>query len=124
MSSSEEVILDNLLPEFQKGLKLQDLKPYLKFACSLTDEECARLTESDISDGEAVQRLTALLKQKGSHCCARILLNALKQSINSPISSSKCSHMELIGKMERELNSTEKFKTSNGPYHLEEEGMQ
>ena len=126
MSSSEEVILDKLLPDFQKELDVHKLKPYLKLSCSLTDEECVHLTENgSFTEEETARRLTSILKQKGSHCCARIMLNALRQSVEfnkSPVSSSIYGHLELIRKLEWELNSTTKSTMGNGAYLTQGQG--
>lgn len=115
MPSTEEDILLQLLPQIKGKLDYKLLKPHLKLSCSLTDEECQLLFEcsqSTSGSNGAHVMLVELLRQKGPHCCARMLLNALKQSQKNSHSKSS-HHSEVIALLQAELKST-----SMRPQHL------
>ena len=117
MPSTEEDILLLLLPQLQGRLDFIALKPHLKLSCSLTEEECQLLFKNDqnMPDSSTAHVLVKLLRGKAPHCCARMLLNALKQSQKNKTLSDHTKIIELLHvelqSMSRELSQvTSKHK--------------
>ena len=109
-STTEENILLRLLPQLEGRLDFKLLKPHLKLSCSLTDKECQLLFEcsqnrsTDKNSGHAHVMLVELLRERGPHCCARMLLNALKQSQKNS-QNAISSHADIIDVLQAELKS-------------------
>lgn len=105
-TTPEEDILIKLLPQMEGRLDFKLLKPHLKLSCSLTDVECQLLFEpsqnmsTNKSSSGAHVMLVEFLRKRGPHCCARMLLNALKNSGNA-ISN----HTHIMGLLQAELRS-------------------
>ncbi len=105
---TEEDILLLLLPQLRRKLNIEKLKPHLKLLCSITDEECYTLLNRKASEYTncAADTLVALLRKKSPHCCARILLSALKHSSSSTENDSN--HLVLIELLQAELRDMSK----------------
>ena len=100
-------MLLTLLPQIQRKLDVNELKPHLKLSCSLTEEECKLLFKcgqnTSKKNDNVVHVLVKLLRQKNPHYCARMLLDALKQSAENSSSAIISGHMEIIDLLEAEL---------------------
>ena len=112
-STPEEEILLQLLPKMEGRLDFKLLKPHLRLSCSLTEMECQLLfkrsqnTSTNNSCDGAHIMLVELLRKKGPHCCARTLLNALKQSQKNS-QNATTEHAAVIELLQAELGGVNK----------------
>ena len=108
---SDGTILDRLLPELREVLNISDIRPHLKCAHLLTDDEYEQLDIGPNNPtGEAISKLVTILKRKGPHC-ATMLLGALQQSVSGQ--SKHYGHFQVIERLKRELRAAGRMDESN-----------